>query len=53
MLLADLLLVSLSILGFIIRVKEINPFSTSAGGERNTKALPCSIFFSFESLNLI
>lgn len=46
-LLADLLFVSLCILGFIIRVKELNPFSTSVGGERHMKAL---LFFPFESL---
>ena len=44
MLLANLLFVSLCFLGFIIRVKELNPFSTSVSGERNVKALP---FFFF------
>ena len=40
MLLANLLFVSLCFLGFIIRVKELNPFSTSVSGERNVKPLP-------------
>lgn len=44
MLLADLLFVSLCILGFIIRVKELNPFSTSVGGERHMEAF---LFFPF------
>lgn len=39
MLLANLLFVSLCFLGFIIKVKELNPFGTSASGERNVKAL--------------
>ena len=39
MLLANYLFVSLCFLGFIIRVKELNPFGTSVSGERNVKAL--------------
>lgn len=51
MLLADLLFVSLCILGFTIRFKELNPFSTSTGRERPMKALLfspwVSVSFSF------
>lgn len=47
MLLADLLFVSLCILGFITRVKELNPFSTSVGGGGTWKLYS---FFPFESL---